>query len=305
MASAEDILNEIDNEVKNCMVKEGSKVRLKDFSTKYEGDILDKELAQDVLERGRERLAEFQDKLYAHDQYNVLIVLQAMDAAGKDGVIKHIMSGLNPSGVRVASFKAPTKTELDHDYFWRHYLALPARGEIGIFNRSHYENVLITRVHPEYLLNENLPGIEKVEDADEKFWKDRFRQINRFEKNLSENGTIILKFFLNVSKKEQKKRFLERIDDKKKNWKFSAADVKERLYWDEYQKAFEEMIEETTKDHAPWFVIPSDNKWWGRLLIAMIIYRMFEKMNFSYPEATPEQLAALQKAKEQLLSEED
>ncbi len=305
MASAEDILNELDKETKNCMVKEGSKVRLKDFSTKYEGDILDKELAQDVLERGRERLAEFQDKLYAHDQYNVLIVLQAMDAAGKDGVIKHIMSGLNPSGVRVASFKAPTKTELDHDYFWRHYLALPARGEIGIFNRSHYENVLITRVHPEYLLNENLPGIEKVEDADEKFWKNRFRQINRFEKNLSENGTIILKFFLNVSKKEQKKRFLERIDDKKKNWKFSAADVKERLYWDKYQKAFEEMIEETTKDYAPWFVIPSDNKWWGRLLIAMIIYRMFEKMNFSYPEATPEQLAALQKAKEQLLSEED
>jgi PPK2 family polyphosphate:nucleotide phosphotransferase len=305
MASAEDILNELDREAKNCMVKEGSKVRLKDFSTKYEGDILDKELAQDVLETGRERLAEFQDKLYAHDQYNVLIVLQAMDAAGKDGVIKHIMSGLNPSGVRVASFKAPTKTELDHDYFWRHYLALPARGEIGIFNRSHYENVLITRVHPEYLLNENLPGIEKAEDADEKFWKDRFRQINRFEKNLYENGTIILKFFLNVSKKEQKKRFLERIEDKKKNWKFSAADVKERLYWDEYQKAFEEMIEETTKDYAPWFVIPSDNKWWGRLLIAMIIYRMFEKMNFSYPEATPEQLAALQKAKEQLLSEED
>lgn len=305
MASAEDIISELDKEAKNCMVKEGSKVRLKDFSTKYEGDILDKELAQDVLERGRERLAEFQDKLYAHDQYNVLIVLQAMDAAGKDGVIKHIMSGLNPSGVRVASFKAPTKTELDHDYFWRHYLALPARGEIGIFNRSHYENVLITRVHPEYLLNENLPGIEKVEDADEKFWKNRFKQINRFEKNLSENGTIILKFFLNVSKKEQKKRFLERIDDKKKNWKFSAADVKERLYWDEYQKAFEEMIEETTKDYAPWFVIPSDNKWWGRLLIAMIIYRMFEKMNFSYPEATPEQLAALQKAKEQLLSEED
>lgn len=305
MASAEDILYELDKETKSCMVKEGSKVRLKDFSTKYEGDILDKELAQDVLEKGRERLAEFQDKLYAHDQYNVLIVLQAMDAAGKDGVIKHIMSGLNPSGVRVASFKAPTKTELDHDYFWRHYLALPARGEIGIFNRSHYENVLITRVHPEYLLNENLPGIEKAEDADEKFWKNRFRQINRFEKNLSENGTIILKFFLNVSKKEQKKRFLERIDDKKKNWKFSAADVKERLYWDEYQKAFEEMIEETTKDYAPWFVIPSDNKWWGRLLIAMIIYKMFEKMNFSYPEATPEQLAALQKAKEQLLSEED
>lgn len=305
MASAEDILYELDRETKNCMVKEGSKVRLKDFSTKYEGDILDKELAQDVLEKGRERLAEFQDKLYAHDQYNVLIVLQAMDAAGKDGVIKHIMSGLNPSGVRVASFKAPTKTELDHDYFWRHYLALPARGEIGIFNRSHYENVLITRVHPEYLLNENLPGIEKAEDADEKFWKNRFRQINRFEKNLSENGTIILKFFLNVSKKEQKKRFLERIDDKKKNWKFSAADVKERLYWDEYQKAFEEMIEETTKDYAPWFVIPSDNKWWGRLLIAMIVYKMFEKMNFSYPEATPEQLAALQKAKEQLLSEED
>lgn len=288
MNKTEEILRELDNESEKCRVDPDKKISLKKFPTKYDGELLDKEIAQEALEKGRERLAEFQDKLYAHDQYSVLIVLQAMDAAGKDGAIKHIMSGLNPAGVKVTSFKAPNKSELDHDYFWRHYAALPSRGEIGIFNRSHYENVLVTKVHPEYLLNENLPDVTSLKDVDDNFWEKRYKQINRFEKNLYENGTIILKFFLNVSKKEQKKRFLQRIDDKKKNWKFTTADVKERQYWNDYHNAYEELLEQTSKDHAPWFVIPSDDKWWGRLLIAMIIYRQFEKMNFSYPEATPE-----------------
>lgn len=305
MNKTEEILRELDNESEKCRVDPDKKISLKKFPTKYDGELLDKEIAQEALEKGRERLAEFQDKLYAHDQYSVLIVLQAMDAAGKDGAIKHIMSGLNPAGVKVTSFKAPNKSELDHDYFWRHYAALPSRGEIGIFNRSHYENVLVTKVHPEYLLNENLPDVTSLKDVDDNFWEKRFKQINRFEKNLYENGTIILKFFLNVSKKEQKKRFLQRIDDKKKNWKFTTADVKERQYWNDYHNAYEELLEQTSKDHAPWFVIPSDDKWWGRLLIAMIIYRQFEKMNFSYPEATPEQLSQLKKAKEQLLAEKD
>jgi PPK2 family polyphosphate:nucleotide phosphotransferase len=295
---------EIKKECASCRVAPQSQISLHDYSTKYQGNELNKDSAQILLNEGRETLSEFQDKLYAHDQFNVLIVLQAMDAAGKDGVIKHIMSGLNPAGVKVASFKTPTSTELDHDYFWRHYIALPSRGEIGIFNRSHYENVLVTKVHPEYILNENLPQIQTLDDIDEKFWKQRYEQINRFEKNLYENGTIILKFFLHISRNEQKERFLERIDDKKKNWKFSAGDVKERQFWNEYQKAYEEAISATSQDYAPWFIIPSDQKWWGRLLIASIISLEFDKMNFSYPEAGEEQLAQLQEAKKQLLAEE-
>lgn len=300
-----DISKEIQKECARCRVEPRSKIYLQDYSTKYQGNDLNKKSSQILLEEGRETLSIFQDKLYAHDQYNVLIVLQAMDAAGKDGVIKHIISGLNPAGVKVASFKTPTSTELDHDYFWRHYIALPARGEIGIFNRSHYENVLVTKVHPEYILNENLPHVKSMDDIDDNFWKQRYEQINRFEKNLYENGTIILKFFLNISRKEQKERFLERIDDKKKNWKFSAGDVKERQFWNEYQKAYEEAISATSQEYAPWFIIPSDQKWWGRLLIASIISLEFDKMNFSYPEATEEQLAQLQEAKKQLLDEEN
>ena len=296
---------EIQKECARCRVVPQTEISLHEYSTKYQGNDLNKKSAQLLLEEGRETLSEFQDKLYAHDQFNVLIVLQAMDAAGKDGVIKHIISGLNPAGVKVASFKTPTSTELDHDYFWRHYIALPSRGEIGIFNRSHYENVLVTKVHPEYILNENLPQIQTLDDIDKKFWKQRYEQINRFEKNLYENGTIILKFFLHISRKEQKERFLERIDDKKKNWKFSAGDVKERQFWNDYQKAYEEAISATSQEHAPWFIIPSDQKWWGRLLIASIISMEFDKMNFSYPEATEEQLAQLQEAKKQLLDEEN
>ena len=244
-----------------------------------------------------------QDILYAENKYSVLIVLQAMDAAGKDGAIKHVISGLNPHGVKVASFKGPNSQELDHDYFWRHYKELPGKGEVGIFNRSHYENVLVTKVHPEYILKENLPGIKKVKDVDEKFWKKRYKQINRLEKNLAENGTIILKFFLHLSKDEQKKRFLERLENPEKNWKFSTADLKERQYWDDYQHAYEEMLSATSTSYAPWYVLPADDKWYTRLCLGAIIYFEFEKLNLKYPVVNKEQMADLQKAKA-LLAEE-
>jgi PPK2 family polyphosphate:nucleotide phosphotransferase len=221
-----------------------------------------------------------------------LIIFQAMDAAGKDGAIKHIMSGFNPLGVKVYSFKAPNSLELDHDYLWRHAQALPARGEIAIHNRSHYENVLVTRVHPEWILNENIPAIDAVKKIDDQFWESRFKQIRRFEKNLTDNGTIIMKFFLHVSRKEQKKRFLERIEDPSKNWKFSLSDLKERGFWDQYQQ-------------APWFVIPADDKWFARLAIASVIYRKFEELDLTYPTVSEAQKVALQKARIQLLGESE
>jgi PPK2 family polyphosphate:nucleotide phosphotransferase len=220
-----------------------------------------------------------------------------MDAAGKDGAVKHVMTGFNPLGVKVYNFKAPTTEELDHDYFWRHNKAIPARGEIAIHNRSHYENVLVTRVHPEYVVNENIPGIDSVDKIDDAFWQRRFEQINKFESILAENGIIILKFFLNVSKKEQRKRFLERIDDPAKNWKFSLSDLKERAHWDAYQHAYDEALAATSKDHAPWFVVPADDKWYARLVIASVIFRQFMKLNLSYPTVSAKQKAALDKAR--------
>lgn len=290
--------------LKDHHVKPGKKVKLKEFSTKYEGKTLNKQDAELMLEVGRKHLAEVQDKLYAHNRYSVLIILQAMDAAGKDGAVKHIMSGFNPLGVKVYSFKAPNSTELDHNYLWRHELALPARGEIAIHNRSHYENVLVTKVHPEWILNENIPGIDSVKKIDDKFWDKRYKQIRRFEKNLVENGTVIMKFFLNVSKKEQKRRFLERIEDPGKNWKFSLGDLKERAHWDEYQKAYEIALSETSTDEAPWFVIPADDKWYARLAMAEIIAKEFSKLELSYPIVSPAQKEELQKAKVQLMGEE-
>ncbi len=291
-------------QIKRLQVKANKKIKLKDFSTKYQGKTLNKEDATKLLEMGRAHLAEIQDKLYAHNRYSVLIIFQAMDAAGKDGAVKHIMSGFNPLGVKVYSFKAPNSHELDHDFFWRHAQALPARGEIAIHNRSHYENVLVTRVHPEWILNENIPGIDTVKKVDDKFWENRFKQIRRFEKNLTDNGTIIMKFFLHVSKKEQKKRFLERIEDPSKNWKFSLSDLKERGFWDQYQQAYSEAISATSTEYAPWFVIPADDKWFARLAIASVIYRKFEELDLSYPTVSEAQRVALQKARLQLLGEE-
>ena len=290
--------------VKDYLVKPESRIKLKDFSTGYTGKNLNKEASVELLEKGRKHLSEIQDKLYAHNRYSILIIFQAMDAAGKDGAVKHIMSGFNPLGVKVYSFKAPNSSELDHDYFWRHELALPARGEIAIHNRSHYENVLVTQVHPEFVLKENLPGIESVSDIDKEFWKARYKQIRRFEKNLVDNGTVILKFFLHVSKKEQKKRFLERINDKSKNWKFSLADLKERGYWDEYQRVYADVLSATSTDYAPWFVIPADDKWFARLAIASVISRQFDKLNLSYPVLDKTQMEQLQMAKIQLENED-
>ncbi|HEX5169442.1 MAG TPA: polyphosphate kinase 2 family protein [Cyclobacteriaceae bacterium] len=290
---------------KKYLAKPGKKIKLKDFDTDYDGKTLSKRDAEALLSLGLQKLSETQDMLYAHNRYSVLIIFQAMDAAGKDSAVKHVMTGFNPQGVRVYSFKSPSEQELDHDYLWRHYKALPSRGEICIFNRSHYENVLVTRVHPEYILNEHLPGIDSVSKITDSFWKERYKQISRFERNIAENGTIILKFFLHISKKEQKKRFLERIDDATKNWKFSLGDLKERTYWNEYQRAYEEAIEETSKDYAPWFIVPADDKWCTRLIIAGIISKQFQKLSLHYPTLNESQKAELKKARLQLMSEKE
>lgn len=292
-------------DTKNFRVKPESKINLGKIDTKPSGPEIPKEEAKKKLDASRERLAEIQDMFYAHNRYGVLIIFQAMDAAGKDGAVKHIMSGFNPLGVKVTSFKAPNSTELDHNYFWRHQLALPARGEIAIHNRSHYENVLVTRVHPEFVLNENIPGVDDIKHVNNAFWKDRFKQIRRFEKNLTENGTIVLKFFLHLSKKEQKKRFLERIDNPAKNWKFSVSDMKERGFWDDYQKAYSEAIAETSTKESPWFIIPADDKRFARLAIASVITEEFEKLKIHYPKVSDKQRSELQNVKAQLLAEGD
>ena len=289
--------------LKTLIVEEGSKVSLKKFDTNYDTKMLSKNEGEVILSNSLSQLAKMQDMLYAENKHSLLVVLQAMDAAGKDGAIKHVITGFNPQGVKVASFKSPSSVELDHDYFWRHYKELPGKGEIGIFNRSHYENVLVTRVHPEYILNENLPGISSLKDIDNSFWEKRYNQINRFEKNLTENGTLILKFFLHVSKEEQKKRFLDRIDNPEKNWKFSVADTKERLHWDEYQYAYEKMLSATSTENAPWHILPADDKWFTRLCLGVIVFYEFEKLKLNYPKVNAEQLAELQKAKAALLSE--
>ncbi|MEJ1238173.1 polyphosphate kinase 2 family protein [Chryseolinea sp. T2] len=286
-------------------VKPKEAVKLSQWKTDYEGDRLNKEIGTALLESGRKELAEVQEKLYAQNRYSILIILQAMDAAGKDSAIKHIMTGFNPIGVNVHSFKTPSAQELDHYYLWRHVLALPPRGEIAIHNRSHYENVLVTRVHPEYILNERIPGIDSVDKIDDKFWKRRMKQINHFEKSLVLNGTIILKFFLHVSKKEQKKRFLERIDDSTKNWKFSLGDIRERDLWDDYQNAYEKALSATSTKYAPWFIVPSDDKWYSRLVIAAAIYQQFQNMHIEYPTLSPKEKDELARGRVHLTSEKE
>ncbi|PKP03574.1 MAG: polyphosphate--nucleotide phosphotransferase [Bacteroidetes bacterium HGW-Bacteroidetes-6] len=278
----------------------GTKISLNDFKTDYTGD-LNKEEAKELLKKNIAELSVLQDVFWADNRYSLLIILQAPDAAGKDGVVKHVMSGLNPQGCVVSSFKTPSSLELDHNYLWRHYLALPERGQIGVFNRSHYENVLVTKVHPQYILNERLPGYDSVEKFDKKFWEDRYEQINNFEKGLRQNGTIVLKFFLHLSKDEQKKRLLERIDRPEKNWKFSPADLAERAYWKEYQQAYEEMLTETSTKFAPWYVIPADHKWFTRIAIGEIIAETLKNLDLHYPAAASAEV--LEKAKKQLEGE--
>lgn len=281
-------------------VKEGGKVNLNDFPTLESGGFT-KETAKKEIKQNIKELKRFQEMFYADDRYSLLIILQARDAAGKDGVIRHVMSGINPQGCRVHSFKTPTKNELEHDYFWRHYLALPQRGMIEIFNRSHYENVLATKVNPQWILNERIPGYGSVDKIDQEFWDNRYESINSIERHLYQNGMRILKFFLNVSKEEQKERFLDRIEEPDKNWKFSSADLHARSQWDKYSSAFEEMLEKTSKPYAPWFVIPADKKFFARVAVGDIILELFKSLDLHYPPAESPQ--TLEKAKAQLLKE--
>jgi PPK2 family polyphosphate:nucleotide phosphotransferase len=261
-------------------VKPDSKVRLeKDFDPGYKADFLKKKDGVELLRQGVELLAEYQARLAAQDTYGVLVILQAMDAAGKDGTIRHVMSGVNPQGVSVHSFKVPSAEELDHDYLWRYQRALPARGDIGIFNRSHYEEVLVVRVHPENLLRQRLPKEARGEDV----WKRRYRDINQWERHLADNGFVIVKLFLHLSKEEQRIRFLKRLDLPEKNWKFSAADVRERQRWDDYQEAFSEMLSNTSTKWAPWHVIPADHKWFARICAAAVIADTLIRIDPKYP----------------------
>lgn len=281
-------------------VAEGSKLNLHDHPTDFTGDYTDKKAAVIDLEKNVQRLRALQDVLYAQDRYTLLLIFQAMDAAGKDGAIKHVMSGINPQGCHVVSFKQPSSEELDHDFLWRCQKNLPERGKIGIFNRSHYEEVLVVRVHPHYLQYQQLPH-ETLADKD--IWKKRFKHIRDWEQHLGENGTHIIKFFLNVSKDEQKARFLSRIAEEEKNWKFSMGDVKERGHWDDYMKCYKEALEQTSTEKAPWYVIPADKKWFARLAISEIVVKKLESLNMQYPASTDEHRAELLEAKKMLESE--
>ncbi len=277
-------------------VEHGKKFRLKNCDPADTAKLHSQERAEELLAKGIARMTDLQDKLYAQDRWGLLLIFQAMDAAGKDGVIKHVMSGVSPQGCQVFSFKTPSAEELDHDYLWRTTRCLPERGRIGIFNRSYYEEVLIVRVHPEILANERMPAPLVTKNI----WQERFQDICSFERYLSRNGLVIRKFFLNVSKKEQKKRFLDRLQQPEKNWKFSTADIEERERWNDYMKAYEEMIASTATPHAPWFVIPADNKWFTRLAVAAVIVDTLDGLNLSYPKMDAQKRKELQAAQELL-----
>ena len=285
--------------IKNFLVPPGKKVDLKDHDTSFTGEYKNKNDALEELGADIQELMKLQDVLYAQDSYALLIVIQGMDASGKDSAIKHIMSGVNPQGCQVTSFKAPSAEELDHDYLWRCMQAVPERGNIGIFNRSHYEEVLVVRVQPELLQKQKLPAPALKGDI----WKRRFKDINNYEKYLANNGIVILKFFLNVSRREQKRRFLQRIDQPDKNWKFSFDDVAKRGDWKAYQKAYEDILSNTSKPWAPWFVIPADHKWFSRAAIANIVVKKLQELKLRYPEMAAEKKKDLQKAKQMLENE--
>ncbi len=295
------------SELDKLRVNPGEKVNLADHAT----DWLPKDLAKldkderkkaadQLLEESREELSEAQDKLYASDTHSLLLVFQAMDAAGKDSTIKHVFSGVNPQGCSVTSFKQPSKEELDHNFLWRIWKAVPERGMIGIFNRSHYEEVLVCKVHPDFIAGQHIPN---ADPAKKSFWEDRYADINNFEAHLARNGTKVVKFFLNVSKDEQAARFLARIDDPTKNWKFSSSDLKERALWDEYQKAYEQALTETSTEDSPWYVIPADRKWAMRALVANIITATINELDAQYPVLDPEEAAKLAESKQSLEAE--
>lgn len=282
------------------LIPEGSKLDLKDHPTDFTGDYTDKKEAEEDLAKNIAKLRELQDVLYAEDRQSLLIIFQAMDAAGKDGAIEHVMSGVNPQGCHVVSFKQPSDEELSHDFLWRCAKNAPERGKIGIFNRSHYEEVLVVRVHPQILASQHLP--DEIMN-DKQIWKKRFEQIRNFESNLAANGTQILKFFLNVSKEEQKARFLSRIAEEEKNWKFSMGDVKERGFWKDYMEAYTDAIKNTSTEAAPWYIIPSDKKWFTRLAVSEVIVKKLASMKPSYPVVTEAHHAELLEAKKMLEAE--
>lgn len=277
-----------------------SNTNFKELPTYADFSANEKKLEKE-LEKVRKELGKLQDTMYAHGKYAVLVCLQGMDTAGKDSLVREVFKDFNARGVMVYSFKVPTELERKHDYLWRHYIALPARGKLGVFNRTHYENVLVTRVHPEYILGEYLPHVNDVSDIDEDFWERRLEQINAFEKTIAQNGTIIFKFFLHLSKDEQKNRLLRRLEKMEKHWKFSSDDLKERKLWDKYQECYEEAILKTTKDHAPWYNIPADNKPASRLLVASILLEELKKyQDITEPELAPEDMARIDEYRNQL-----
>jgi PPK2 family polyphosphate:nucleotide phosphotransferase len=283
---------------KTFRVDSGKHFRLKDYDPADTGHGRSEDNAKEALLEGIARTAELQDQLYAQGNWSILLIFQAMDAAGKDGAISHVMSGINPQGCQVYSFKVPTSTDLQHDFLWRTTCSLPERGHIGIFNRSYYEEVLIVRVHPEILKSQKTPPSL----VGKKIWKERFEDICCFERHLARSGTVIRKFFLNLSKKEQKKRFLARLDHPEKNWKFSAADIHERKCWDDYQDAYEDMIRNTSTEEAPWYVVPADNKWFTRLVVSCVLVDTLESLNLSYPKVDPATQKELEAAKKLLTS---
>ena len=291
------------NKVDITSYKVEKDIKLADYTTAQDLNASSKELKKN-LEGIRKDLGEFQDKLYAHGKYSVLICLQGTDTAGKDSLIREVFKDFNARGVEVHSFKVPTELELKHDFIWRHYIALPAKGKFGVFNRTHYENVLVTRVHPEYILGEHIPGIHSVDDINQEFWNKRFDQINNFERHIAENGTIVFKFFLHLSKEEQRQRLLRRLELREKNWKFSPGDLKERQLWDTYQDCFEEAINKTSKPYAPWYVIPADNKKAARVIVASILLEELKKYkDVREPELNDKIKANLEDYKNQLENE--
>lgn len=296
-----ELVKKAKNFSKQYRVGNGDGFKLKDYETKAGFNLGEegKPLVKETLQLGVDALAAMQDILYAQDKWSLLLIFQAMDAAGKDGAIKHVMSGVNPQGCQVSSFKAPSSEDLDHDFLWRCQKHLPERGRIGIFNRSYYEEVLVVRVHEAILKGQKLP--EKLITKD--IWEDRFQDIRNFEKYLNRNGTVVIKFFLNVSKNEQKERFIERVDDPDKNWKFSTGDVKERGYWDDYMHAYEELIKNTSTEKSPWYVIPADNKSYARIAIASAIITALDEMDLEYPTVSDEKIAELHAIKKALLEE--
>lgn len=285
----------------SAITEQGS-FKLKDHHSDLPEGAVKKELKAQ-LEEDKKAIAELQNVFYASGRHSMLLIFQAMDAAGKDSCIKHVMSGVDPQGVQVSSFKAPSTLERSHDFLWRHAMAMPPKGHIGIHNRSHYEEVLVTKVHPHFLLTQNLPGIRSEKDIDANFWKSRYRAIREFEKHLTNSGTVIMKFFLYMSADVQKKRFLERIDDPEKRWKFNAKDIQERKLWDKYMHAYEEAIGATAAPHAPWYIIPADEQWESRALVGKLLRMKLEELDLHYPELDPQQEEHRAAAREQLLHE--